>query len=77
MKDEFSTRDLYLAAYLYSKGTILLRFDRGNDHAVWFAFKDKTKCSILQTEYLNRGMIIAKNYVIALRTLKNLIFSLT
>lgn len=75
MTDSFSTKDLYLAGLIYSKG---VRFQgiRREGKTCWFLFEDKDLCERLQQQFFAKTVETnAKNYADALRTLKNLVFA--
>lgn len=73
--NEYKTRDLHEAAFLYAKNKKLLRLE-GKDREFWFIFDEAESCEILANSYwANEAEILAKQYVDALRTLKDRIFA--
>lgn len=73
--NSWTTKDLYLAAYIYSQQIELIRVGR-KDRTCWFYFRDAAKCEELQTLYwANKGLTIPKVYADAARSLKDLIFA--
>ena len=75
MDQEFRTKDLYLAAFLYSENKLLKRTDR-EGKICWFVFDNENDCR----EFVNRfwagqAYCNAKKFADALRTLKDRIFS--
>ena len=74
-KNEYKTRDLYEAAFLYAKNIKLLRLE-GHSREFWFIFDQAEDCETLANSYwANEAEILAKQYVDALRTLKDRIFA--
>lgn len=75
MKNEYKTRDLHEAAFLYAKGKKLLRLE-GGGREFWFIFDDTEACELLVDTYWSKeAQVIVKEYVDALRTLKDRIFA--
>lgn len=75
MDDQFITKDLYLAGLLYAKNIKLEKVNR-NGKLCWFVFNNKSLCEELQQQFFNKAVDVnAKDYVNALRTLKDLIFA--
>lgn len=75
MSNDFSTKDLYLAAALYSKGVKFLGVDR-DGRLCWFIFEDKVLCEEIQQKYFSKTLEVnAKEYSDSLRTLKDLVFA--
>jgi hypothetical protein len=74
MSNEFSTKDLYLAAFLYARGLVFVRiYWQGRQG--WFVFQDENKCVELQQRFFSRtAEVNAKEYANAIRTLKDLVF---
>lgn len=69
------TKDLYLAAYIYSQQIELVKVGRENK-TCWFYFSDEARCEELQILYWsNKGQTIPKVYADATRSLKDLIFA--
>ena len=74
MKTSMEIKDLYLAGYLYACGLPFIG-TRREGRVCWFEFGEKSKCIELQSSFLSRkGMVSAKDYADALRTLKQIIF---
>lgn len=74
-EDGYPVKDLYLAAYLYSKNLKLLRLQKEKDF-YWFIFQDKEKSEEQIERYWQReAEVNAKIYAEAIRTLKDMIFS--
>lgn len=76
MKEKiFSTKDLPLASLCYAKGERLLEVKR-EGRVCWFIFENQNKCSELQKKYFSKSIEVnAKEYSDAIRTLKDLVFS--
>lgn len=75
MTEIFSTRDLYLAGLIYSKG-VGFQGVRREGKVCWFLFENKNLCEELQQQFFARTVETnAKNYAEALRTLKDLVFA--
>lgn len=74
-KNEYKTRDLHEAAFLYAKNKKLLRLE-GKDREFWFIFDQADDCEILVESYWSKeAQVIAKEYVDSLRTLKDRLFA--
>ena len=74
MENYYSTKDLYLAGFLYAKGIEFGGVKRQGS-LCWFIFADKPTCESLQLQFFAKSIEVnAKNYSDALRTLKNLLF---
>lgn len=74
-KNEYKTRDLHEAAFLYAKNKKLLRLE-GEGREFWFIFDQLEDCELLTQSYWSKeAQVIAKEYVDALRTLKDRIFA--
>ncbi len=70
-------KDLYLAGYLYASG-LTYKGTRREGKTCWFNFDDLNRCQILQQDYIaGKGIVNAKAYSDALRTLKGVIFDLS
>lgn len=75
MSDQFLTKDLHLAALLYAKAVPFVTVNRSGK-LCWFVFEDKNLCLQLQQEFFAKSVDVnAKEYADALRTLKDLVFS--
>lgn len=74
-KNEYKTRDLHEAAFLYAKNKKLLRLE-GEGREFWFVFDQAEDCELLASSYWSKeAVVIVKEYVDALRTLKDRIFA--
>ncbi len=75
MKEEFQTKDLYCASYIYAKSAPFVRVEREGKQC-HFVFGNKSLCEQLQLEYFSRkGEVIGKQFADAIRTLKDLLFA--
>lgn len=75
MDNYWKTKDLYLAAFIYSQEIELVKVEK-EGKVCWFNFGNKQKCDELQTLYWsNKGQAIPKIYSDAMRSLKDLIFA--
>ncbi|OGE25741.1 hypothetical protein A2780_02530 [Candidatus Daviesbacteria bacterium RIFCSPHIGHO2_01_FULL_41_45] len=73
--NEYKTRDLHEAAFLYAKGKKLLRLE-GGGREFWFVFDEADGCEVLANSYwANEVEVLAKSYADSLRTLKDRVFS--
>lgn len=70
----YKTPDLYLSAYLRSKGTILQNVTKENDKVI-FIFQNKGNIKGLINGYFNDSSIGVLTYKAALRDLRSLIFN--
>lgn len=71
---EFRTTDLYEASYLYAVGAEFLRLE--GEGQKWFVFSKKEECEELAKSFWGRkGVVNAKEFVDAIRTLKDLLFA--
>ena len=76
MENQYQTRDLYEGAYLYASGQKLIRL-RNDSGRFWFLFEDKHACQMLIDSYWHKdGLIDAKTFADAIRSLKDRIFQL-
>jgi len=74
--DEYPTRDLYEAAFLFASNKNLIRQDRDNS-CYWFVFKEDGYCEYLVDLYWSKkAKIDAKTYADSIRSLKDRIFTL-
>ena len=72
--DEYSTRNLALAAAIVASGQILLRLDRV-ERVAFFIFSDGRTCGDLETRYWAGTLgVDAKAYADAERTIKDRLF---
>ncbi len=68
------TRDLNQSAYLLAKGQTMLNSYPDGLSRFWFVFKDDPGLESLSKEYyMNRGSVVPQSFVIAQKTLKNLV----
>ena len=75
MENIYRTKDLYESSYLYACHKKLLQLDRENGRC-WFIFQDKQSCQSLIDSYWRReAKIDAKEFIDALRSLKDRIFN--
>lgn len=75
MDNYYRTKDLPLASFLYSSNKKLLEFYKEKG-IVWFIFEDKKSCEELVSSFWQKtAMVNAKEFVDALRTMKDLIFN--
>jgi hypothetical protein len=73
--NEWQTKDLFEASWIYSQGVSLLRLDPDSRY-FWFVFKDKTLCEQLSQNYWQQNATgNIKQFVNSLKTLKDLVFS--
>lgn len=73
--NEYKTRDLHEAAFLYAKGKKLLRLE-GGEREFWFVFDQAEDCELLVDSYWAKEATgVIKDYVDSLRTLKDRIFA--
>lgn len=72
----YLTKDLSLASLCYAKGAGFAGIER--DGAIcWFVFSNKELCEKLEVQFFSKSVEVnAKEYAEAIRTLKNLIFSM-
>lgn len=74
-KDEFETKDIYQAAFLYARRLKLLRLEREGS-SYWFVFENMKEAEALSNSYWGRDADVnAKAYSDAIRSLKDMIFS--
>ena len=70
----FKTRDLYLAAYLYSAGKKFIKVENDSGQFIT-VFEDKSACEkLVRAFWRKEAQVDARGYVDALRTLKDIIF---
>ncbi len=75
MNNEFTTKDLYLAGFLYAKGAKFKGVER-EGRICWFLFDDESNCNTLQSQFFSKTADVnARAYADSLRTLKDLIFA--
>lgn len=70
----YETPDLYLSAFLKSKGIILKRINKKNNKVI-FIFQDKGNIRNLINEYFNNSNVSVLTYKAALRDLRSIIFN--
>ena len=78
IRDEYATRDLYIAAFLRVKGQIIKKLQQrtaGSHDVVFFIFEDIEKCeeleSIFWTGIGDELMVNVKEYFTTIRELKS------
>lgn len=75
MKNYYRVKDLYLASFLYASQKELVEVKREN-RICWFIFADHASCEALATQYwAYKAVSDVKQYVDAIRTLKDLIYA--
>ena len=75
MNNEFTTKDLYLAGFLYAKGAKFKGVNR-EGRICWFIFDDESYCKSCSNQFFSKTADVnARTYADALRTLKDVIFS--
>jgi hypothetical protein len=73
---EYSTRDLYFAAYLVTIGIPLLRLDRVREKQVYFIFDTTEENSeTLHAQWLGDQEVPARSYAHNVQALKSAIFN--
>ncbi len=77
IKDEYATKDLYFAAFLYLKGMNIVKLEQyGNNRGknpVYFIFNDKSQCEELENVFWNGiGDEIVGNIKVYIDTIKDL-----
>lgn len=75
MSNEFLTKDLYFASFLYCKAVRFEGVERVGS-VCWFSFAPKEECEKLQRDFFAKEAVVnAKEFVDSLRTLKDLVFT--
>ena len=86
MKNEYATKDLYLAAFLQVKGMVIEKLEqyggnRRGQNPVYFIFSDDKRCQELEGIFWNgvgdEVMGNLKDYFTAIRDLRARVFSIT
>ncbi|HUV47038.1 MAG TPA: hypothetical protein VMW29_02790 [Candidatus Bathyarchaeia archaeon] len=73
--DEYKTKDIFEASWLYSQDMPLLRLDPDSRY-FWFVFSNLSKCKLMSNAYwTNAAEGKIKRFVDSLKTLKDLVFS--
>lgn len=73
--DEYSTKDLAEASFLYASGCRFTNSENNNG-IIWFSFADKEKCQKLADAFWRKEAVVnAREFYNSLRTLKDLIFN--
>ena len=73
--DNYETKDLYEAAFLYASGCTLLGLDK-SDKEFYFIFSEASFCTSLSNNYWNYSSEInAKKYADSIKCLKERLFS--
>jgi hypothetical protein len=71
----YSVKDLYLASFLYAMEQELIEVKRVNG-VCWFVFANRQSCEALASQYWAcKAVSGIKQYVDAIRTLKDLIYA--
>lgn len=71
---EFEVKDLYFASYLYASGLPLLRTERKGKFT-YFIFPRTDQSDSLTADFWSyKGTVIAKSYIDATQSLKDIIF---
>lgn len=73
--NEYLVKDLYEAAFLYSRNKVLKRLQK-EEGFYWFVFDDRNACERLADDYwsgLASGNI--KEFAVSLKTLKERLFA--
>ncbi|MBU1327281.1 hypothetical protein KKB64_05155 [Patescibacteria group bacterium] len=74
IEDTIETKDLYLASLWYTKG-LLMENVRHEGKQCYFIFQNAGAAKELERRYFSKEeLVIAKDYVNAVKTLKELIF---
>jgi len=75
-ENEFSTTDLYMAAYFKTIGLPLLRFDRRSSQTVFvFNTMDENLGDLKASWYTGMGQVSAQDYASNIKTLKSAVHS--
>jgi hypothetical protein len=75
--DNYRTKDLYEAAFLYASGKRLIQSQNGSGK-IWFVFGDEPSCRALSDSFWRKeASVNAKEFADSIRTLKDLIFNRT
>lgn len=75
LTDRFVTKDLYIAALLYSSGFKFLGVEM-DGRVGWFAFDDGDKARGIEQAYWSKeAMVVAREFVDAIRTMKDLVLN--
>lgn len=72
----YKTSDLYLSAFLKSKGVILHNIER-RDNKVFFVFQDEGDIPDLVNKYFNNSSVEVLSFKAALTDLRSIIFDNT
>lgn len=76
MNNEYSTKDLHFAAYLYIKGAVLNRLEKRTSeyrdrNPIYFIFEDKQHCLDLDRRYWDgKEQVSIKDYIATIRDLR-------
>lgn len=74
-QSEYEVKDLYLAAYLFASGLPLVRTERKGKFT-YFIFPRSDKSDSLTADFWSyKGTIVAKSYIDATQSLKDIIFA--
>lgn len=75
-QQQFKTSDFYLSAFLLAKDLKLLTVDRLNPNRALFVFQDSEDRQDLVQDFLfGRAKVNPKNFVVAIKELKQLLHS--
>lgn len=86
MEDEYATKDLYFAAFLYISNVHLEKLEksgkgRRGQSPVYFIFKDKERCTDLEEVFWggvgDDAMVNVKEYFSTIRDLRSRAFSVS
>ena len=73
--ENYCTKDISIAAYLYASHKNLAQLKNDNDKRVVFIFEDGPDCEKLVKLYWKReGSIIPKDFADGLRSIKDMLF---
>jgi hypothetical protein len=72
----FFTKDLYLAAYIYSQDVKLLQLQKDiSANFLWFIFDDNEQCKKLEEKFWSKQALVnLHTYLDGLKTLKQRLF---
>lgn len=76
IKNEFTTKDFYLSAYLLSQGLRLVRLDKSEPRKVYFVFHDvEARASLVEDFLFGRAQVEPKQFVAAIKEVKQLLYT--
>lgn len=76
VESPFMTTDLYLSAFLKTKGMILIDQIRDNNKKIHFVFKETKNRKKLIQEYFNNGSVNIADFKNSLQDLKTIVFNI-